>query len=196
MRNMTRIMLTYLLNKLPYLFASHGLKNKKNVVLVLPQHELYYLALHLKLSTTWYSTQLIDIFSYSVPTSLPDSLGSESSKYSRPSDSVVVYNFHTVINQERLFVFTWDGLASSEGSNPSRLKSLTNLFANAAWLEREAAEMSGITFEGKSDLRNLLLPYGDTTSPLKKSFPSVGFKEIFYDINNDMLIQAPVSLQI
>ena len=56
--------------------------------------------------------------------------------------------------------------------------------------------MSGVAFEGKADLRNLLLPYGDSTSPLKKSFPSTGFKEIFYDVNNDMLIQAPVSLQI
>ena len=196
MRNITRIMLTYLLNNLPHLFVTNNIKNRKNIMLVLPQYEFYYLALHLKLSTTWYSTQLIDIFSYSVPTALPTTDSDASSKYSRSSDSVIAYNFHTVINQERLFVFTWDGLNASEDSNPSRLKSISHLYANAAWLEREAAEMSGVVFEGKADLRNLLLPYGDSTSPLKKSFPSTGFKEIFYDINNDMLIQAPVSLQI
>ena len=189
-------MLTYLLNPLPHLFTSNNLKNKKNLVLVLPQYHLYFLALHLKLSTTWYSTQLMDIFSYSVPTSVPGHLSYGDSKYAKTSDSVVVYNFHNVSNQERLFIFTWDGARSSAISNPSHLKSVTNLYANAAWLEREAAEMSGIVFEGKADLRNLLLPYGDVTSPLKKAFPSTGYKEIFYDINNDMLVQAPVSLQI
>lgn len=196
MKNITRITLTYLLNRIPHLFTSNNLKNKKNILLILPQYHFYFLALHLKLSTSWYSTQLMDIFSYSVPTGLAAQSDNSSSKYSKTSDSVVVYNFHNVANQERLFVFGWDGARSTSGSNTSQLKSITNLYANAAWLEREAAEMSGIVFDGKADLRNLLLPYGDTTSPLKKSFPSTGYKEIFYDINNDMLVQAPVSLQI
>ena len=56
--------------------------------------------------------------------------------------------------------------------------------------------MSGVIFEGKEDLRNLLLTYGDSSSPLRKSVPSVGFKEIYYDINNDLLVQTPVTLQI
>ena len=56
--------------------------------------------------------------------------------------------------------------------------------------------MSGLVFEGKADLRNLLLSYGDSSAPLRKSTPSIGFKEIFYDINNDALVQTPISLQI
>jgi NADH:ubiquinone oxidoreductase subunit C len=50
-------------------------------------------------------------------------------------------------------------------------------------------------FLGKKDLRNLMLPYGDTSAPMRKSFPSVGVKEIFYDSVTDLLIQNPVSLQ-
>jgi NADH:ubiquinone oxidoreductase subunit C len=62
-------------------------------------------------------------------------------------------------------------------------------------LERELSELSGIFFAGKKDLRNLLLQYGDTTIPMRKSFPSIGTREIFYDSVTDLLIQTPVSIQ-
>jgi NADH:ubiquinone oxidoreductase subunit C len=62
-------------------------------------------------------------------------------------------------------------------------------------LEREAAELHGIFFSGKKDLRNLMLQYGDSSAPMKKSYPSIGLKEIFYDSVTDTLIQNPVSIQ-
>jgi hypothetical protein len=40
-----------------------------------------------------------------------------------------------------------------------------------------------------------MLVYGDFSTPLKKSFPSIGIKEIFYDSVSDLLIQTPVSIQ-
>jgi hypothetical protein len=79
--------------------------------------------------------------------------------------------------------------------NWNSLNSITELFLNANWLEREISELHGIFFLGKKDLRNLMLPYGDTSSPMRKSFPSIGIKEIFYDSTTDLLIQTPVSLQ-
>ena len=36
------------------------------------------------------------------------------------------------------------------------IDSITELFPAANWLEREAAELSGINFSGKKDLRNLI----------------------------------------
>lgn len=75
------------------------------------------------------------------------------------------------------------------------INSITELFLNANWLEREASELHGIFFSGKKDVRNLMLPYGDTSAPMKKSFPSVGLREIFYDSITDTLIQNPVSIQ-
>jgi len=51
-------------------------------------------------------------------------------------------------------------------------------------------------FIGKKDLRNLMLTYGDTSAPMKKSTPSIGTKEIYYDSITDLLIQTPVSIQI
>ena len=55
------------------------------------------------------------------------------------------------------------------------LASVTDVFAGAAWHERETAEMFGIGFEGFSDhtdlgLRPLLLPDGFDGTPLRKSF--------------------------
>lgn len=55
------------------------------------------------------------------------------------------------------------------------LTSITDLFAGAAWHERETAEMFGIGFEGFDDgtgtgLRPLLLPDGFEGMPLRKEF--------------------------
>ena len=55
------------------------------------------------------------------------------------------------------------------------LASVTDLFAGAAWHERETAEMFGLGFEGFDDgtgmgLRPLLLPDGFEGTPLRKSF--------------------------
>lgn len=75
------------------------------------------------------------------------------------------------------------------------LTSISELFFNANWLERENYELSGIFFSGKKDLRNLLLQYGDSSCPMKKNYPSIGLKEIFYDSITDSLIQNPTSVQ-
>jgi NADH:ubiquinone oxidoreductase subunit C len=56
--------------------------------------------------------------------------------------------------------------------------------------------MHGNAITGKKDIRNLMLQYGDSSSPLKKAFPSIGFKETFYDPLKDAVIQNPISLQI
>jgi NADH-quinone oxidoreductase subunit C len=55
------------------------------------------------------------------------------------------------------------------------VKSLTSLFAGAAWHERETHEMFGVDFDGFDDgtpggMRPLLLPPGFEGQPLRKSF--------------------------
>jgi len=56
--------------------------------------------------------------------------------------------------------------------------------------------MHAVCFEGKKDLRNLMLQYGDTSAPFRKSYPSIGLKETFYDSVTDTLAIAPVSIQV
>jgi NADH:ubiquinone oxidoreductase subunit C len=158
---------------------------------------LYFLTLHIKLSSLFYSTQLVDIFAYETPNNKNIS-NNFNSKTPLTDNSILVYNFHSILFQQRFFIFVL--LNSKQNINKNSiswnsLKSITELFLNANWLEREISELNGIFFSGKKDLRNLMLPYGDTSAPLRKSFPSVGLKEIFYDSVTDLLIQNPVSLQ-
>lgn len=58
------------------------------------------------------------------------------------------------------------------------------------------SELCGVTFLGKKDLRNLMLQYGDSSSPFQKSFPAIGLKEMFYSSVRDVIVQSPVTLQV
>jgi len=147
------------------------------------------------LSSFFHSTQLTDMFSYELPT--PNSLNNKI-ELIKNNESVVVYNFNLVKNDSRFFLFIMKEskvLYSKKNTQNSSLMSITENFLNANWLEREVGELHGLFFSGKKDIRNLMLPYGDTTAPMKKSYPSIGIREIFYDSTTDLLIQSPTSIQ-
>ena len=48
------------------------------------------------------------------------------------------------------------------------LATLVDVYAGAAWHERETYEMFGVGFDGHPDLRPLLLPAGAPATPLRK----------------------------
>ncbi|MDQ5975045.1 MAG: NADH-quinone oxidoreductase subunit [Actinomycetota bacterium] len=60
-------------------------------------------------------------------------------------------------------------LGTSVPTRGGRLDSISPLFAGAAWHEREAAEMFGITFAGHPDPRPLLLRASEGAPPLLKA---------------------------
>jgi NADH-quinone oxidoreductase subunit C len=53
----------------------------------------------------------------------------------------------------------------------ARIATWTHSFHGAAWHEREAWEMFGITFDGNLDLRHIYLPTEFEGHPLRKEFP-------------------------
>jgi len=55
-------------------------------------------------------------------------------------------------------------------------------YASSNWLEREVYDMFGIIFQGHPDLRRILTDYGFQGYPLRKDFPLMGFKELYWDI--------------
>jgi len=112
----------------------------------------------------------------------------------KPLSSTTVYNFHSLYSQDRFFLFIVNN-GFLTNNNP-KLDSIAELFPAANWLEREVSELHGVYFSGKKDLRNLMLQYGDSTSPFQKSFPSIGLKEMFYEPLKDTIIQNPVSIQL
>ena len=106
----------------------------------------------------------------------------------RLNKSVVVYNFHSLTNKNRFFLFLNNTTQSSKTTLVNRshtVESLSELFFASNWLERECSELSGINFSGKKDLRNLMLQYGDTSKPFLKRVPTIGFEEFIYDVMDD-----------
>lgn len=188
----------YILFNVNFVFLKYLIKDDKNTNIVITQQYLYYLTLHLKLSSLFYSVQLSDMFVYEIPFNKNETLIPDMKYLNNSNNNLIVYNFHSIYYQQRFFIFVISSAPnylSKYSFNKLPLTSITELFLNANWLERENAELNGVFFLGKKDLRNLMLPYGDTSAPMQKSFPSIGTREIFYDTVTDLLIQNPVSIQ-
>lgn len=192
-----KLFFKYILFHTNQIFLKYLHRNDKNINIYITENNLYYLSLHIKLSSLFYSTQLCEIFAYEVPSNNNINLN-EKNKISLNNNSLIVYNFHSILFQQRFFIFALLNNKQNikkNNINWNSINSITELFLNANWLEREVAELHGIFFSNKKDLRNLMLPYGDTSAPMRKSFPSIGVKEVFYDSLTDLLIQNPVSIQ-
>jgi len=60
-------------------------------------------------------------------------------------------------------------------------QSITKLYPNAMWSEREVWDLFGILFINNMDLRRILTDYGFDGFPLRKDFPLSGYNEVIYD---------------
>lgn len=73
--------------------------------------------------------------------------------------------------------------------------SLTGIWNNANWYEREAFDLFGILFDGHTDLRRILTDYGFTGHPFRKDFPLIGNVEMRYDPVKQRVVYEPVSIE-
>ncbi len=73
--------------------------------------------------------------------------------------------------------------------------SLTVIWPNADWYEREAFDFFGIMFSGHSDLRRILTDYGFIGHPFRKDFPLSGNVEMRYDPEQKRVIYQPVTIE-
>ena len=196
-----KLYISCVLGRQNFIFINNLSQNFKNDNFWISTNSLYYLVFHFRFSSLFYSTQLVDIFSYEIPfNNFYFNFSDKNSLQNKGLSTATVYNFHVLNTQNRFFLF----LQNSEKNitqtkilkNITKAPSIVELFSAANWLEREVAELHGTAFSGKKDLRNLMLQYGDSSAPFQKSFPSVGLKEMYYNPVKDTIIQAPLVLQI
>jgi NADH:ubiquinone oxidoreductase subunit C len=97
------------------------------------------------------------------------------------------YNLLSMKNNIRLLVRT-------RLLDDDTMKSITALYCNADWAEREVWDVHGIFFYGHPDLRRILTDYGFESHPLRKDFPLTGYKEVSYSDKQKIVIKKKVSL--
>jgi len=78
---------------------------------------------------------------------------------------------------------TFEMRAPVPGVTP-KAPTITHVYPNANWREREIFDMFGITFEGHPDLRRILMPHDWEGYPLRKDYP-LGYEEPQFTFNFD-----------
>lgn len=79
-----------------------------------------------------------------------------------------------------------------DGNAPS-MPSLTPVYANANWFERELFDMFGIHFENHPDLRRIMMPADWEGHPLRKDYP-LGYEEVQFTFNFDEIyLRKPIA---
>jgi NADH dehydrogenase (ubiquinone) Fe-S protein 3 len=147
---------------------------EKAEISILTSHEsLYFLILFLRKHTNTILNVLADITAVDYP---QKSLRFE-----------VVYNFFSTKYNYRCRI-------KASVNEVIGLPSISNLFLNSNWLEREVFDMFGVFFYNHSRLRRILTDYGFVGYPLRKDFPCSGFYEVRYSESLQKVVYEPLEL--
>ncbi|QDH34783.1 NADH-quinone oxidoreductase subunit C [Porphyrobacter sp. YT40] len=106
---------------------------------------------------------------------------------SRPERFEVVYMLQSLTKNHRVMV-------KCSASEDTPVPTVTTLWPNAGWLEREVFDMFGVTFAGNPDLRRILTDYGFEGHPFRKDFPMTGYTELRYSEDEKRVVYEPVEL--
>ncbi|SMQ74631.1 NADH dehydrogenase subunit C [Altererythrobacter xiamenensis] len=106
---------------------------------------------------------------------------------SRAERFEVVYMLLSVTKNHRVMV-----KVSTDEATP--VPTVTTLWPNAGWLEREVFDMYGVLFAGNNDLRRILTDYGFEGHPFRKDFPLTGYTELRYSEEEKRVVYEPVEL--
>jgi len=106
---------------------------------------------------------------------------------SRAERFEIVYMLLSLTQNSRVMV-----KCSTDEATP--VPSITGLWPNAGWLEREVFDMYGVLFAGNTDLRRILTDYGFEGHPFRKDFPLTGYTELRYSEDEKRVVYEPVQL--
>lgn len=97
---------------------------------------------------------------------LADLLGAD--RFTSEERFEVIYNLVSLRDRERIFLKTW-----LEEENP-QISSVSKVWKNANWYERQVYDMFGVTFTDHPDMRRIYMPEDFDYFPLRKEFPLLG----------------------
>lgn len=83
-------------------------------------------------------------------------------------------NYHLVSIEKRLKIRLRTRVS---GADPT-VDSMVPVWPGAGWLEREIFDLMGIRFNGHPDLRRILLPADWEGHPLRRDYPTEGFRDV------------------
>ncbi|KPL67516.1 NADH-quinone oxidoreductase [Erythrobacter sp. SG61-1L] len=106
---------------------------------------------------------------------------------SREERFEVVYMLLSVTKNHRILV-------KCRAAENTPVPTVTTLWPNAGWLEREVFDMYGVLFDGNTDLRRILTDYGFEGHPFRKDFPLTGYQELRYSEEEKRVVYEPVEL--
>jgi NADH-quinone oxidoreductase subunit C len=106
---------------------------------------------------------------------------------SRAERFEVVYMLLSLTRNHRVMV-----KVTTDEATP--VPTVTTLWPNAGWLEREVFDMFGVVFAGNQDLRRILTDYGFEGHPFRKDFPLTGYQELRYSEEDKRVVYEPVEL--
>ena len=142
--------------------------NNNDLSLIINKQELFNILNFLKNSEFFKYDILVDI----ICTELKDSFNFE-----------LTYILLSVINSYRINIKLLI-------NNNDEIHSISNIYFNSDWMEREVWDLYGIFFKYHNDLRKILTDYGFKGNPLKKAFPISGFFDVKYDFYNKMVVST------
>ena len=106
---------------------------------------------------------------------------------SREERFEVVYMLLSLTRNSRIMV-------KCTASEDTPVPTVTTLWPNAGWLEREVFDLYGVLFDGNTDLRRILTDYGFEGHPFRKDFPLTGYTELRYSEDEKRVVYEPVEL--
>jgi NADH-quinone oxidoreductase subunit C len=99
----------------------------------------------------------------------------------------VVYMLLSLTKNHRIMV-------KCRAAEDTPVPTVTTLWPNDGWLEREVFDLYGVLFEGNTDLRRILTDYGFEGHPFRKDFPLTGYQELRYSEEEKRVVYEPVEL--
>jgi hypothetical protein len=129
-----KIHFKYILNNFNFFFLNNFFNKSKNVNILISSDLLIYLTTHLKLSSLFYTTHPVDIFSYDTPSTNYNSFLIYILFLTKNYSIMTVYNFQSLYTQDRYYLFVLNNLNTNKSkylSYYNNINSIAEMFPAA-----------------------------------------------------------------